>query len=71
MRTILLTLSLLLIGSLCLAQTPASPAAGAWEGAIDAGAVRLRIGVAIIAQPDGTLSAMMDSPDQGAYGLAK
>jgi len=43
--------------------------AGAWEGAIDTGAVRLRIGVAITAQPDGKLSAMMDSPDQGAYGL--
>jgi len=69
MRTILLALSLLLIGSLCLAQAPASPVAGAWEGAIDTGAVRLRIGVAITAQPDGKLSAMMDSPDQGAYGL--
>jgi pimeloyl-ACP methyl ester carboxylesterase len=70
MRTILLTLSLLLIGSLCLAQTPASPVAGAWEGAIDTGAVRLRIGVAITVQADGKLSAMMDSPDQGAYGLS-
>jgi len=30
---------------------------------------RLRIGVAITRQPDGTLTAAMDSPDQGAYGM--
>jgi pimeloyl-ACP methyl ester carboxylesterase len=52
------------------AQTPTSPVAGAWEGALDAGALRLRIGVVVTVQPDGTLTATMDSPDQGAYGLA-
>ena len=30
---------------------------------------KLRMGVAITVQPDGRLSAAMDSPDQGAYGL--
>ena len=33
------------------------------------GAFKLRIGVAIAVQPDGKLSATMDSPDQSAYGL--
>ena len=69
MRTSIITVSFVLVSALGFAQTPASPVAGAWEGAIDAGAVRLRIGVAITAQPDGTLSATMDSPDQGAFGL--
>lgn len=69
MRTGSLALTFVLLASLGFAQTPASPAAGAWEGAIDTGVVRLRIGVAITARPDGTLSATMDSPDQGAYGL--
>ena len=59
----------ILIASLAFAQTPAPPVAGTWEGAIAAGAVKLRIGVAITAQPDGKLEATMDSPDQGAYGL--
>jgi len=69
MRTSIVLFSLTLIASLGFAQTPASPVAGSWEGAIDAGAVRLRIGVLIAVQPDGTLGATMDSPDQGAYGL--
>jgi len=70
MRTSITALVLILISSLAFAQTPASPVAGTWEGAVPAGAIRLRIGVTITGQPDGTLRATMDSPDQGAYGLA-
>jgi uncharacterized protein len=69
MRTAIVTLLVILVGPLAFAQTPASPVAGAWEGAIDTGAIKLRIGVAVTVQADGTLSATMDSPDQGAYGL--
>jgi len=65
----MLSFSLALVGSLCLAQTPAPTVAGSWEGALEVGAVKLRIGVTILAQADGSLSATMDSPDQGAYGL--
>ena len=69
MRICILTLTFILVASLAFAQAPASPVAGAWEGAIAVGAVKLRIGVTISAQPDGQLTAMMDSPDQGAYGM--
>ena len=69
MRICILTLTFILVASLAFAQAPASPVAGAWEGAIAVGAVKLRIGVTISAQADGQLTAMMDSPDQGAYGM--
>jgi hypothetical protein len=69
MRNCITAFTFSLISSLVYAQAPPSPVAGSWEGAIDTGALRLRIGVTIATQPDGTLSATMDSPDQGAYGL--
>ena len=69
MRASIFVFSFIVVASLSFAQTPASPVAGSWEGAINAGALRLRIGVTITVQPDGALSATMDSPDQGAYGL--
>ena len=69
MRTTIFALCFVLIAAPAPGQTPTSPVSGSWEGAIEAGAVRLRIGVTITAQPDGSLAATMDSPDQGAYGL--
>ena len=69
MRNLMAALTFSLISSLSFAQPPASPVAGSWEGAIDAGAVKLRIGVVITVKPDGVLSATMDSPDQGAFDL--
>lgn len=69
MRTCVLALQLILVAALSYAQAPASPVAGSWEGAIDAGAVKLRIGVVITVKPDGVLSATMDSPDQGAFDM--
>jgi pimeloyl-ACP methyl ester carboxylesterase len=41
---------------------------GAWTGTLDAGAVKLRIGLNVKTQ-DGKLSATLDSPDQGAFGI--
>jgi len=69
MRTVRLAFQALLVATVAVAQTPASPVAGAWEGAIEVGAMKLRIGVSVAVQPDGKLTATMDSPDQGAYGL--
>ena len=43
--------------------------AGDWEGTLNAGAAKLRL-VLHVAQKDGRLSATLDSPDQGATGLA-
>lgn len=42
---------------------------GSWEGTLDAGAVKLRL-VLHVAKKNGRLSATLDSPDQGATGLA-
>ena len=70
MRTFSTVFAFILTAALAFGQTPASPVAGAWEGALAVGAVKLRIGVTITVQPDGKLTATMDSPDQGAYGLA-
>ena len=69
MRATVFALCFMLVAAAAQGQTPTSPVAGTWEGAIDAGAVKLRIGVTVTAQADGSLAATMDSPDQGAYGL--
>jgi hypothetical protein len=69
MRNIIAAITVVFYSSIAYGQTPASPVAGSWEGAFDAGAIKLRIGVAITVKPDGTLGATMDSPDQGAYDL--
>jgi len=69
MRTASLLLILLLVAPLVSAQTPAGSVEGSWEGTLDAMGTKIRIGVAITRQPDGTLTATMNSPDQGAFGL--
>lgn len=69
MRTRLLLAASLIVSSLAHAQTPNPPVIGSWEGTLDAMGTKLRIGVAVTIQPDGRLSATMDSPNQGAYGL--
>ena len=42
---------------------------GSWLGSLQAGGARLRIVFHIVADEDGSLSATMDSPDQGALGI--
>lgn len=69
MRTSLPLAALLIVSSLAHAQTPPPPVVGSWEGTLDAMGTKLRIGVAVAIQPDGRLSATMDSPNQGAYGM--
>ncbi len=47
-----------------------SPVLGTWEGTLDAGPQgKLRVVVHISQAADGSLTATMDSPDQGANGI--
>jgi len=48
---------------------PPSAIAGDWEGTLEAGNARLRLVVHLAAEGDGSLTATVDSPDQGARGL--
>lgn len=72
----LLPVALLLIvsipsGEVVAGDTPRGTAAlaGDWEGTLDAGTAELRLVVHLVASEDGSLSATLDSPDQGAAGL--
>jgi len=63
--------------ALCVAVgSPASAAQGAasiegtWLGTLQVPMAKLRIVFHIAAQPDGSLSATLDSPDQGVTGIA-
>jgi len=60
-------LAALLLWSPLLAQKPGLE--GSWEGALAAGGGKLRIRFHFT-QAEGKWSAKMDSPDQGAFGLA-
>ena len=42
---------------------------GNWLGTLDAGGVKLRLVLKVSKAPDGSLSAKLDSPDQGAKDL--
>lgn len=42
---------------------------GDWKGHLDAGVIGLRIALHIEDSPDGGLKCLLDSPDQGAFGL--
>jgi fermentation-respiration switch protein FrsA (DUF1100 family) len=60
------SLAALALSPLCRAQ---AQIAGDWEGTLSAGGVSLRQILHISAAKDGTLSATMDSVDQGADGI--
>jgi len=51
------------------AQAQAFNPAGIWVGTISIGGVDIRIVLKIVARPDGSLAATMDSPDQGAKDI--
>ena len=46
-----------------------SQLAGDWQGRLSAGSVQLRLVLHVTATKDGSLTATMDSVDQGAYGI--
>jgi uncharacterized protein len=60
----IMTLTLLPV---CRAQ---SPAAGDWQGTLTAGDTQFRILWHVTAAADGSLTATIDNPDQGIYGVA-
>lgn len=51
------------------AQEPAEALVGSWEGSLDTGAGQLPVVFNIARGPDGALTATMDSPSQGAFGI--
>jgi len=61
---------LLLLAPAGATAQAAHPFAGTWQGTLSVQAVELRIVFHIHAVPDGGLTATMDSPDQGATGIA-
>ncbi|MBA3062144.1 MAG: alpha/beta fold hydrolase [Atribacteria sp.] len=72
---ILICFTLIIIGSaffIVSAQQQVAPASGIegiWEGKLEAPGVELRIVFKISKGPDGTLTATLDSPDQGVTGI--
>jgi hypothetical protein len=46
-----------------------SPLAGDWQGTLNAGGVKLRLALHFTAAKDGTVTATLDSLDQGAIGI--
>jgi uncharacterized protein len=62
-------------GAAAQTQTPKAVAAGqnlegTWEGALDIGAMKLRLALKVTKAADGALAAKVDSLDQGANDLA-
>lgn len=52
------------------AKKAASPVAGDWQGTLEDGGQKLRLALHIKQAADGTLSATLDSLDQGVNGIA-
>jgi hypothetical protein len=61
-----LLIAALAAASLC-AQTPSFE--GNWQGTLEAGITKLRLGVHITRAPDGKFTSTFDSIDQGAIGV--
>ncbi len=73
LRTISLVALLSLFGAWTLAWAGAESAPslqGTWLGTLEIAGTKLRLVFNITAGPDGTLAATLDSPDQGAKGIA-
>lgn len=71
MAALLGTLALLVLLNMTAAASPAAPGVvGDWNGSISTGSASLRVVIHVSQDKDGNLTAMMDSPDQGASGIA-
>src|SRR5271165_6055841 len=64
-----LTLTLLALASLAPLCRAEQQIAGDWRGTLSAGGAEFRLVLHISAAQDGTLTATLDSPDQGAGGI--
>ncbi len=72
MKTVIareLMLGMLLIAALAATCSAQSQIAGDWQGTLNTGAGELRLVLHISTAKDGTLSATLDSVDQGANGI--
>ncbi len=65
---VLLALSLVVAFAATQEQTAPVKAEGDWRGTLDAGVAKLDL-ILHVVRKDGTLTATLDSPDQGATGL--
>jgi hypothetical protein len=65
----LLTAALLLSSAIARGDEFAKNVLGSWQGALEAGPVKLRVVFNITQAAGGGLTATMDSPDQGARGI--
>ncbi|MBK7996760.1 MAG: alpha/beta fold hydrolase [Blastocatellia bacterium] len=62
--------TILLLGNIALAQPAEKTIAGNWLGTLEINAIKLRLGLKIVAKDDGSFTATFDSIDQGAKDLA-
>jgi len=63
-------ISLWMIAALpAIAQGEIEQLSGSWMGSLDAGSTSLRLVFNLTVEEDGSISATMDSPDQGAKGV--
>jgi fermentation-respiration switch protein FrsA (DUF1100 family) len=62
----MLAIVALVLLPVCRAQ---SPAAGDWQGTLIAGDTHFRVGWHVVAGKDGSLTATIDNPDQGIFGV--
>ena len=62
----------LVLGAVALgtAAAPAPPVVGDWQGRLNAGGSSLRVVLHVAQDSGGKLSGTVDSPDQGATGIA-
>lgn len=63
----------LMVAALAMGTALAAPApavVGDWNGALNTGGGSLRVVIHVAQDKDGKLTATMDSPDQGATGIA-
>lgn len=70
--TLALTVAALEIGAALAAPVPVPPSTvvGDWNGALSTGNGSLRVVIHVEQDKDGKLSGTLDSPDQGATGIA-
>jgi len=60
---------LFLVSHMMYSQVTGDKITGSWQGILDAGSVKLRLGFNISVGDDGNYQATLDSPDQGANGI--
>ncbi|MBJ6119362.1 alpha/beta fold hydrolase [Pontibacter sp. BT310] len=68
-KYLLVLLATILTTITSYAQQPAQTITGSWNGSLAIGGAKLRLVFNLSANPDGSLTATMDSPDQGAKGI--